>query len=134
MEYKCKYFENSFFPNFGQYRSYKIHVYNALFKMDPNIFINLTHAVLLDESADDSKEHRSILFSFINLLILFYCMRVQVENKFISRLLYYHIIPGVVCPFTLKINLYQDYNTILYRGVQSISKQLSDFVSFGYVS
>lgn len=89
MEYKCKYFENSYSPNFGQYRSYKI--YNALFKMDPNIFINLTHAVLLDESADDSKEHRSILFSFINLLIL-------------------------------------------YRGVQSISKQLSDFVSFGYVS
>lgn len=111
MEYKCKYFENSFSPNYGPYRSYKI--YNALFKMDPNIFINLTHTVLLDESADDSKEHRSILFSFINLLILFCCMRVQVENKFISRLLYY---------------------TILYRGVQSISKQLSDFVSFGYVS
>lgn len=105
MEYKCKYFENSYSPNFGQYRSYKI--YNALFKMDPNIFINLTHAVLLDESADDSKEHRSILFS-----------------------LYFF----VVCAFKLKINLYQDYYTILYRGVQSISKQLSDFVSFGYVS
>lgn len=102
--------------------------------MDPNIFISFTHAVVLDESADDSKEHRPILFSYFNLLIILCCMRVQVENKFISRLLYYHIIPGVVCPFTLKINLYQDYNTILYRGVQSISKQLSDFVSFGYVS
>lgn len=63
--------------------------------MDPNIFISFTHAVVLDESADDSKEHRPILFSYFNLLIILCCMRVQVENKFISRLrLLYYIIPG----------------------------------------